>query len=133
MDGEVVGYHSFVRMGERLACLSGGFDRSRHSTFHAYEAILLESMRWAEDQGVKTISFGPTTNRSKGALMDRFVRTEARMFGRFDFMAPVIRLIVAKSVIAAGRLDEITGWGAAANPRLEGSCATRALLQEVAG
>jgi hypothetical protein len=72
IDGDLVGYHAFLQSGGRLQCLSGGFDRTRPSTYHAYENILLHAMRYAEAHGLRQVAFGPVGNPSKSAVMPAF-------------------------------------------------------------
>lgn len=83
LGGQLVGYQSFLRSGDRLSCLSGVFDRTRSSTYHAYENILLESVRYAAQRGVSYIDCGPVVNPTKRGLMTHFVRSELRYYSRF--------------------------------------------------
>ena len=78
LGGELAGYQSFVRCGDRLSCLSGLFDRTRRSTYHAYENIVLESVAYAAAHGVRRIDYGPVVNPTKAKLMTHFLPTELR-------------------------------------------------------
>ena len=108
LDGRVVGYHTFLRTGVRLQCLSGGFDRSRATTFHAYENILLASMRWAESEGLAAVAFGPTSNPSKAALMPGFERFVIRFYSRYSLVRRLFGALVPRSPLRKENLASCT-------------------------
>lgn len=99
LEGTVVGYHSYLKSGTRLQCLSGGFDRTRQSNYHAYENILLETMRYAEAEGLRQVAFGPVSNPSKAALMPRAVPFVLRFYSRHRALRQALRVIVPRSAI----------------------------------
>jgi hypothetical protein len=101
LDDVLVGYHSYLHSGMRLLCLSGGFDRTRHSTYHAYENILLDTMRFAEANGVGEVSFGPVGNPTKAALMPESVPFVARFYSRFAALRQAMSLLVPRSALRA--------------------------------
>lgn len=85
LDGAVVGYHSFAESPSGLHALSGAFDRERHSNFHAYENMIIETARYCAEYGKTVVEFGPVLNDTKKAMMSGFVRSHARVYSR---MAP---------------------------------------------
>jgi hypothetical protein len=99
VDDAIVGYHSYLRSGVRLHCLSGGFDRSRQSNYHAYENILLETMRYAEEKGLRHVAFGPVTNPSKAALMPVSAPFVLRFYSRFRVLRRAMSLIIPRSAL----------------------------------
>jgi hypothetical protein len=99
IDGAVAGYHTFLHSGIRLQCLSGGFDRTRHSTYHAYENILLEAMRYAEREGLETVAFGPVGNPSKAAVMPAFAPFVLRFYSKTATILRVLGVVVPRSAI----------------------------------
>lgn len=99
LDGVIVGYHAFLHTGGSLQCLSGGFDRGRHSTYHAYENILIEAMSYAEAGGIRRVSFGPVGNPSKAAVMPEFGRFVLRFYSRFSTILRVLALVVPRSAL----------------------------------
>ena len=99
IEGEMVGYHSYLKSGTRLQCLSGGFDRTRHSNYHAYENIILKTMRYAEKNGVHHVAFGPVTNPSKAALMPQSVPFVLRFYSRHRMVRQAVSLIVPRSAL----------------------------------
>lgn len=99
LEGTVVGYHSYLKSGTRLQCLSGGFDRTRQSNYHAYENILLETMRYAEAEGLRQVAFGPVSNPSKAALMPRSVPFVLRFYSRHRALRRALSVIVPRSAI----------------------------------
>ena len=99
IDDVVVGYHTFLQTGDRMQCLSGGFDRTRHSTYHAYENILLAAMRHAEDANVHQVAFGPVGNPSKAGMMPEFAHFVLRFYSRFSALRHAIGVVVPRSGI----------------------------------
>jgi len=99
LDGEPVGYHAFLESGAGVTCLSGGFDRTRGSTYHAYENVLLEAMRRAEARGATRVCFGPVTNPSKAALMTGSRPLVARIYSRMPPMRWLVDAIVPWSAM----------------------------------
>lgn len=99
LEGRVVGYHSYLKSGTRLQCLSGGFDRTRQSNYHAYENILLETMRYAEAHGLRQVAFGPVSNPSKAALMPRSVPFVIRFYSRHRALRRALGVIVPRSAL----------------------------------
>ena len=99
LDGAIVGYHSYLKSGSRLQCLSGGFDRTRPTTYHAYENILLETMRYAEEKALRQVAFGPVSNPSKAALMPESVPFVLRFYSRHRVVRRAMGVIVPRSAL----------------------------------
>jgi hypothetical protein len=99
LDGTIVGYHSYLESGRRLQCLSGGFDRTRSSNYHAYENILLETMRYAEARGLREVAFGPVGNPSKAALMTESAPFVARFYSRHRWLRRAMGVIIPRSAL----------------------------------
>lgn len=109
LDGALAGYHSFVLSGHSMHCLSGAFDRTRHSTFHAYEALIVESLRFAIEQGVRDIDYGAVLNETKARMMGAFSRTELRIYSRFAAVRSAMRLVVGRSKVRPETFAAFTG------------------------
>ena len=101
MEDECIGYHSFAWSGNSLYCLSGAFDRTRHSNYHAYENLILASADFCLEQGLSMIHYGPVMNATKAKMMSHFVPVEQRFFARFDQAQQLVRWFMAKTKLAA--------------------------------
>ncbi|WKN30925.1 GNAT family N-acetyltransferase [Porifericola rhodea] len=97
LEGEMVGYHSFVRCQNSMHCLSGAFDRGRKSNYHAYENMILESMRYAHQNNIHTIHYGPILNPTKASLMDTTEDWEMRFYSRFATLRNALKMITPYS------------------------------------
>jgi len=97
LEGEMVGYHSFVRCQNSMHCLSGAFDRARKSNYHAYENMILESMRYAHQNNIHTIHYGPILNPTKASLMDTTEDWEMRFYSRFAVLRNALKMITPYS------------------------------------
>ena len=93
LDGRVVGVQSFVRHDRHLELTEGGF-LSSVPTYHAYENIIVASVRYAEEHGLQRVSYGLITNRAKDRLMDKDGRKPLLfiMFFRNPLAATLMRL-----------------------------------------
>ncbi len=86
LNDDIVGYHSFAISGGQLCCLSGGFDRTQMTTFHAYENLIVESITFGLEQKLSVINYGSIINDTKAKMMQNYVPTEVRFYSPF---APV--------------------------------------------
>ena len=114
LEGVVVGYHAFLETGRHLVCLSGGFDRTRPSTYHAYENVLIEAMRLAQTRGLTEVSFGPVTNPSKAAVMTGAAALAVRYYSRWWVMRRLTAAIVPRSALRDEALAAYRGLGSRA-------------------
>ncbi len=71
LSGQVVGVQSFIRHARHLELTEGGF---LSQTMHAYENIIVESVRWALAQGLERVSYGLILNPNKERLTDADTR-----------------------------------------------------------
>jgi hypothetical protein len=100
IDGMFVGYHSFVVSGAALHCLSGAFDRTRNTAYHAYENLIVESIRFCLDHGLTTIDYGPIMNPSKVKMMTGYRRAEFRTYSRYPPVRAMLPLVIRASKLA---------------------------------
>ncbi|MEZ5417310.1 MAG: GNAT family N-acetyltransferase [Vicinamibacterales bacterium] len=115
LDGVAVGYHAFAESGRHLICLSGGFDRTRHTTYHAYENVLIEAMRHARDHGLSHVHFGPVSNPSKAAVMSGAAGLSVRFYSRWSAMRRLIAFIQPRSAMRGEALAPYRGLAHAAS------------------
>jgi hypothetical protein len=111
IDGNVVGYQSFCRSGNALHCLSGAFDRNRKSTYHAYENIIIESIRYSLDRRLDRIDYGPILNETKAKMMTAFQPCEIRTYARYRPFARIMPVIIRNSKIAPERVNRYVEIG----------------------
>jgi hypothetical protein len=93
LNGTVVGVQSFIRHDRHLELTEGGF-LSTEKTYHAYENIMIASVRYAMDHGLEKVSYGLITNAAKDRLMDRQGRKPLMfvMFFRHELAARLMQL-----------------------------------------
>ncbi|MCP4644872.1 MAG: GNAT family N-acetyltransferase [bacterium] len=88
MNGEVLGYHSFVRSGRGLRMIHGAFDRQRPTTHHSYENLIIATVDYGIRHGLDKIHFGPVLNETKRRMMNACGETSFYFHSR----TPIIRL-----------------------------------------
>ena len=71
LDGQVVGVQIFLRHQHHLELTEGGFFSQ---TCHAYENIIMASLRYAVDNGLEKVSYGLILNPNKERLLDADTR-----------------------------------------------------------
>ena len=90
MRGEFLGYHTFLKTGDGLRMLHGAFDRTRDTTFHAYENLIIETVRYATARKLAKVYFGPIMNETKRRMMN--TSRKSVMFFYSD--KPVIKTLI---------------------------------------
>lgn len=71
LDGRVTGVQIFIRHDRHLELTEGGF---LSQTYHAYENIILASVRYAAEHKLDRVSYGLILNQPKDRLMDKDTR-----------------------------------------------------------
>lgn len=74
LNGRVVGVQTFIRHDNHLELSEGGFLRGE-KTYHAYENIIVASVRYAAKHGLEKVGYGLISNFAKNRLMDKHSRT----------------------------------------------------------
>jgi len=83
MDSKIVGCQSFVVHTDRLELSEGGFLRDRKN-YHAYEAIMVESISFAIDHGLDSVSYGGIWNHTKDRYTDKEDRAPIYVLASYD-------------------------------------------------
>jgi hypothetical protein len=86
INGDVLGYHTFVRTGTGLRMLHGAFDRERHTTHHCYENLIIDSVRYAIEHKLHTVHFGPVLNETKHRMMNGTEKASFFFHSRFGLI-----------------------------------------------
>ncbi|MBW4635670.1 MAG: hypothetical protein KME30_28455 [Iphinoe sp. HA4291-MV1] len=94
LHDDVIGYHSFACSGNNMYCLSGAFDRTRTTTYHAYENLILESIKFGFDIGIKNIYYGPILNPTKAKMMSAYGRCEQRHYFKWKLIKNAFPIVI---------------------------------------
>ena len=57
-------------MGRHLNTLHGAFDRSRKTTYHAYDTLFLKMTEFALEHGIESVDFGSILNQTKEKMVN---------------------------------------------------------------
>lgn len=109
LEGEMVGYHTFAIVGQRLVCLSGAFDRTRHTNFHAYENVFVASVEFALAQGLQRIETGPIVNPTKDKMVPGQRLAEIRFYSRFAPVRMMLPLLLRYSRLRPQAMAALVG------------------------
>ena len=97
MNGDLLGYHSFVQTGKGLRMLHGAFDRTRRTTHHCYENLIIHTVGYAIGNGLEAVHFGPVLNVTKQRMMNRFGKTRLYFYSNNPVIRFLFRLIFPHS------------------------------------
>lgn len=117
LEGEIVGYHTFAITGHKLVCLSGAFDRTRHTNFHAYENVLLASIEFALAEGLSRIETGPIVNPTKDKMVPGQRPTEIRFYSRWAPMRLMLPTMLRYSRLRPQAMAALVGQESGAQAR----------------
>ncbi len=70
LNGKIVGVETFIRHERYLELTEGGFIGDAQ-IYHAYENIIVASVRYAVEHGLERVSYGIISNPAKDRLMDK--------------------------------------------------------------
>jgi hypothetical protein len=80
MNGQFLGYHTFIQTGSGLRLIHGAFDRTLETTQHSYENIMTAAADYAIKQGLEIVHFGPIMNETKNRLMNKAFDTNVYLY-----------------------------------------------------
>jgi hypothetical protein len=90
MNGQFLGYHTFIHTGKGLRLIHGAFDRTLETTQHSYENIITAAADYALKHGLEIVYFGPIMNETKNRLMNMAFESKVYLY----CSNPVLRLIL---------------------------------------
>jgi len=70
-NGEFLGYQAAIKTGRFLNALHGAFDRTRQTTFHAYDILFVKMTEFALDNDLELIDFGSVLNITKQRMVNQ--------------------------------------------------------------
>ena len=73
LNGEFLGYQAAIKTGTCLNALPGAFDRERKTTYHVYDILFVEMTRFAIENKLKTVDFGPVFNITKQRMVSKSI------------------------------------------------------------
>ncbi len=97
MKGEILGYHAFIQTGNSLRLLHGAFDRTRKTTFHAYENLMIEAAGYAIKEGLEVVHFGPIMNETKRRMMNITLKTNIYFYSNNPFNRLFLPFLYSRS------------------------------------
>jgi hypothetical protein len=87
MEGEFLGYQASIKSGHHLNALHGAFDRTRSTTFHAYDILFVKMTEFAIEHNLKVVDFGAVLNITKQRMVNSTIPMSYFLYSKY----PVIR------------------------------------------
>lgn len=94
-NGEFLGYQAAIKTGRFLNALHGAFDRTRQTTFHAYDILFVKMTEFALDNDLELIDFGSVLNITKQRMVNRTRNMSYFIFSKYRIMQWIMTKLLA--------------------------------------
>ena len=112
IDGEFIGYQTALVTGKYLNALHGAFDRTRKTTYHAYDIMFVKMVEFAIENGLEFVDFGGVANFTKEKMANTLRGTSYFIYSKYPLFQKVIDLMFRFTVIQGeGQLKFSKGTG----------------------
>ena len=103
LNGELLGYQAALKTGQYLNALHGAFDRSRKTTYHAYDILFVKMVEFAIEEGLKIIDFGAVLNYTKQKMVNKTVDISYYLIGRNSFIQWLFNILLKFTKIQSNK------------------------------
>jgi hypothetical protein len=86
LNGEFVGYQAAIKTGKCLNALHGAFDRTRQTTHHAYDCLILKMVEFAIENRLSSIDLGAVVNETKQRLVNQVAEMSYFLGSRYKLV-----------------------------------------------
>jgi Acetyltransferase (GNAT) domain len=73
LNDEFLGYQAAIKSGTHLNALHGAFDRTRKTTYHAYDLLFIQMTKFAIENKLMLIDFGAVLNTTKKKMVNQTI------------------------------------------------------------
>ena len=94
LDNEFIGYQAALLTGNYLNALHGAFDRSRKTTYHAYDILFVKMTEFAIEKGIKTIDFGAVINYTKEKMINRSIDMSYFIYSKYSIIQKAFNVLL---------------------------------------
>ena len=86
VDNEFIGYQAAVKTGSHLNALHGAFDRTRKTTFHAYDILYVKMTEFAIEHNLRSIDFGSVINSTKQRMVNKVINMSYFVYSKYPIV-----------------------------------------------
>lgn len=103
LNGEFLGYQAAIKTGKHLNALHGAFDRTRKTTYHAYDILFVKMTEFAIENGLDLIDVGVVLNDTKKKMVNKTVDMSYYLFSKIKFVKWLFETILKISKVQGKR------------------------------
>lgn len=110
LNGEFLGYQAALVTGKFLNALHGAFDRSRKTTYHAYDILFVKMTEFAIQNRLEVVDFGAVLNFTKQRMLNRSVAMSYFVLSRYSVIQSLLSSFLKRTKIQGqGQMKFRTG------------------------
>jgi len=94
LDDEFIGYQAALVTGKYLNALHGAFDRTRKSTFHAYDILFVKMTEFAIERGLEIIDFGAVINYTKEKMINQSKEMSYFIYSKYPIIQKLFNVFL---------------------------------------
>ena len=99
IDGEFIGYQTALVTGKYLNALHGAFDRTRKTTYHAYDIMFVKMAEFALENGLEFVDFGGVANFTKEKMANTLRGTSYFIYSKYPLLQKAIDFVFKYTTI----------------------------------
>jgi len=99
LEGEFLGYQAAIKTGRHLNALHGAFDRSRKTTYHAYDILFVKMTEFALENGLEDIDFGAVLNFTKQKMVNKTLDMSYFILSKYAFVEKLMAKVLKTTKI----------------------------------
>lgn len=99
LNGEFLGYQAAVKTGNYLNALHGAFDRERKTTYHSYDLLFVEMVKFAIENDFSMIDFGSVINTTNQRAVNNVVAMSYFLFSKYTLIQLILKKLLKISKI----------------------------------
>ena len=99
LNNSIIGYQAALKTGNYLNTLHGAFDRSRKSTYHAYDILFVKMFEFAIENGLQFIDFGAVINQTKQKMVNSKIPMSYYLSSTFSPVQYFFNLLLKRTKI----------------------------------
>lgn len=103
INNEFIGYQAALVSGKNLNALHGAFDRSRITTFHAYDILFVKMTEFALEKRLDTIDFGAVINNTKEKMINRSIEMSYFIYSKYAVFQKIFNTFLKLTKIQGAR------------------------------
>ena len=77
-----------------MNALHGAFDRTRKTTYHAYDILFVKMTEFAIEKGLDSVDFGAVINHTKSKMVNKTVEMSYFFYSKYSIVQKAFNLLL---------------------------------------